>query len=293
LGIQWNTSGSVQFQTSFLPQLPLSVIGSDGKLASLSGGNDTTGDGISLTKIGNNNQVRILIAALETDSMSNVLATPNLLTLDNEPAQIKVGEKVPFATGQIQNNPTGGNPFNFYDREDVGLVLTIDPHITPNGSIKLLIQQELSAIVPGATAAGGNPTTSERFIRTTVMADNGKILVLGGLLQNQWQDTIARVPWIGKVPIFGALFGDHAKTINKTNLMIFLRPTILYDERDETRVSDGKYEFLRQNQLSVDNGNPYKHHYVTPVLPVEGTEVQLPPPFPVAFYQPRELRGQG
>ncbi len=291
LGIQWNTSGSVQFQTAYLPTMPLSIIGSDGKLATLSGGEDTTGQGISLTKLGNNNIIRLLISALEGDSTSNVLATPNLVTLDNEPAQIKVGEKVPFATGQIQNNPTGGNPFNFFDREDVGLVLTIDPQITPNGAIKLLIQQELSAIIPGPVAAGGNPTTSERFIRTTVMADNGKILVLGGLLENQWNESASQVPWLANIPVLGWLMKDKQKSITKTNLMIFLRPTILYDERDETRVSDGKYEFLRQSQLAVDIDNPYRHHYVTPTMPVEGKEVELPPPFPLLAY--KQFRGQG
>lgn len=279
LGIQWNPSGSVSFQTSFLPELPLSIIGLNGRLATTAA-QDTVGQGLSLTY--NGNQIRLLIAALETDNDSNVLATPNLLTLDNEAAQIKVGTKVPFATAQIQNNPTGGNPYSFFDREDVGLILTVSPQITPNGAIKLLIQQELSAVVPGTTNAsvGGNPTTTERFIRTTVMADNGRILVLGGLLQDQWNQGTSQVPWIGNLPYLGALFRDRAKTINKTNLMIFLRPTILYSERDDDRVSGGKYEFLRQNQLKLDLHNPFRKHYQAPVMPVEGEEVHLPAPFP-------------
>lgn len=284
LGIEFNPGGTVQFLTRFPALLPLSSIGSDGRLSSPSGP-DTTGQGLSLTY--NGNQIRTLVRALETDSESNVLATPNLVTLDNEPAQIKVGSKISFATAQIQNNPTGGNPFNFFDRQDVGLILTINPQITPNGSIKLLIQQELSNIIPNTASAGGNPDTTERFIRTTVMANNGQILVLGGLLQNQWNDTTSKVPFLGNIPGFGLLVKDHAKTSKKTNLMIFLRPTILYDKDDDQRVSGGKYEFLRQSQLQTEKDTPAKYSYETPVLPIEGNDVSLPPPFPMP------LKGQG
>ena len=180
----------------------------------------------------------------------------------------------------------------------MGLVLTIDPQITPNGAIKLLIQQELSAIVPGTgtASAGGNPTTSERFIRTTVMADNGQVLVLGGLLQSQWNDNTSQVPWLGRIPGLGLLFKDHARSLSKTNLMIFLRPTILYDEKDEARVSGGKYEFLRQSELSTEKNNPFKYSYETPVLPVEGREIVLPPPFPMIAQAPivgRAFVGEG
>lgn len=277
LGIEWNSSGTVSFRTSFLPILPLSYIGNNGKLATVAGGPDTVGEGMSTTFQGN--QIRFLLRALETDRNSNVLATPNLVTLDNEPAQIKVGSKVSFATAQIQNNPTGGNPFNFFNREDVGLVLTINPQITPNGSIKLLIQQELSAIIPGTATVGGNPTTSERFIRTTVMADNGRVLVLGGLLQNQWDQTINEIPFLGNIPGLGNLFKDRAQQQIKTNLMIFLRPTILYNDKDDITVSGGKYEFLRQAQLQANSKNPFKHTFAPPVLPIEQPEVILPQPF--------------
>jgi general secretion pathway protein D len=164
------------------------------------------------------------------------------------------------------------------------LILTINPQIAPNGSIKLLIQQELSTIIPGSSSAGGNPDTTERFVRTTVMADNGQILVLGGLLQNQWNDTSNKVPILGDIPGFGLLVKDHAKTSNKTNLMIFIRPTILYNESDDIRVSGGKYEFLRQTQLQTEKDTPAKYSYETPVLPIEGNDVSLPPPFPMAVY---------
>ncbi len=279
LGIQWDPSGHVSFQTSFLPILPISTIGTNGSLATVSGGNNTVGQGISVTYKGD--QIRFLVSALEQDNTSNVIATPNLVTLDNEPAQIKIGSKISFSTAQIQNNPTGGNPFSFFDREDVGLVLTIQPQITPNGSVKLLIQQELSAIIPGTQSAGGNPDTTERFVRTTVMADNGKVLVLAGLLQDEWHKDTSKVPFLGNIPLVGVLFRDQAKINDKTNLMIFLRPTILYSDKDDSVVSGGKYEFLRQSQLNTDTNNPYRDSYDAPALPVLGREVQLPPPFMV------------
>lgn len=285
LGIQLNTAGQVSFLTNFSPVLPLSSIGTNGNL-SAGGVADTVGQGLSGTYEGN--QIRFLVRALETDNESNVLATPNIVTLDNEPAQIKVGSKVSFATAQIQNSPTGGNPFNFFDREDVGLVLTISPQITSNGSITLVIQQEISTLLPNTAHAGGNPDTTERFVRTTVMADNGQVLVMAGLLQNQWNEVTSKVPVLGDIPGLGVLFRDRTKIAKKTNLMIFLRPTILYTEKDDKRVSGGKYEYLRQMQLQSDSQNPLKDSYEAPVLPVENKELALPAPFPVVSTKSRK-----
>jgi general secretion pathway protein D len=179
------------------------------------------------------------------------MATPNLVTLDNQEATIKVGTKVSFATSQINNNPTGGNPLTTFDREDVGLILVIKPQITPDGEVKLLIQQELSSILPD-TGVAGNPNTSERFITTTVMAKNGQTLVLGGLLQNQVNNTRQKVPVLGDIPLLGALFRSDSRTMSKTNLMIFMRPVVMTDDRSVEQVTGGKYEFLRQQQMRTD-----------------------------------------
>lgn len=226
--------------------------------------------------------IRALVRMLESDRQSNVLATPNLLTLDNEPAQIKVGGTISVTTSRIENSAGGGNPVITFGREQTGLVLTINPQITPNGAVKLLIQQALTSVVPGsaATNAVGNPDTTERFLRTTVMADDGQILVLGGLLQNQWGEGQNKLPFLGDIPGIGNLFKSKNRSLAKTNLMIFLKPTIIYNERDGVEVSGGKYEYLRQSQLQTERDSPARYSYESPVMPRSGQEVNLPPPFP-------------
>lgn len=250
LGVEWSTAGSILASTRFgAPATPTTfqaaTAGFPGAAAI-----GTLGNGLTLGFLSNNN-LQAVVRALHSDSRSNVMATPNLITLDNQEATIKVGTKVSFATSQINNNPTGGNPLTTYDREDVGLILVLKPQITPNGEVKLLIQQELSSILPD-TGVGGNPNTSERFITTTVMAKNGQTLVLGGLLQNQVNNVRQKVPVFGDIPILGALFRSDQRTLVKTNLMIFMRPVVLMDDRSVDKVTGGKYEYLRQQQLRAD-----------------------------------------
>jgi general secretion pathway protein D len=251
LGVETSIGGAVQFNTRFVPTLPLSVVGNSGAIATarndvVAASTTTTptaaivgavGDGLALG-YSVNSKLRFLLKAIQNDSKSNILATPDLVTLDNEPAQIKVGKKVPFANGTIQNSAIGGNPVTTFDREDVGLILTIRPQITSDGAIKLVIEQQLSNIVPGTAAANaaGNPTTSERSIHTTVLARNDEILALGGLLQTDVQEINQQVPWLGSIPLIGFLFRDHSKSTSKTNLTIFLHPVILdTDEKPYTR----------------------------------------------------------
>lgn len=277
LGVEWQELGKHQVHTRFTPNLPMTTIGSDGSF-SAGGTAGAIGSGLTLG-IFKNMSLHALVTALANDSDSNVLATPNLVTLDNEPALIKVGRKVSFATGTTENNvSTGGSPYTSLNREDVGLILSIKPQITPTGAIRLNITQELSNVLAGteSTRIGSNPDTSERFIQTTIMADNGQTLVLGGLLQKDWRETTSKVPLIGDIPVVGAMFRNHYKALRKTNLMIFLHPVILYGPRDNEMVTTGKYEFLRQSQLHLD------HHTmstVNPVLPMRRTDVELPKPF--------------
>ncbi len=250
LGVEWSTAGTLLANTRFgAPATPTTL---KGATASFPGAAaiGTLGNGLTLGFLSNNN-LQAVVRALHSDTRSNVMATPNLITLDNQEATIKVGTKVSFATSQINNNPTGGNPLTTFDRQDVGLILVLKPQITPNGEVKLLIQQELSSILPD-TGVAGNPNTSERFITTTVMAKNGQTLVLGGLLQNQVNNVRQKVPVLGDIPIFGALFRSDQRTMNKTNLMIFMRPVVLMDDRTVDRVTGGKYEYLRQQQLRTD-----------------------------------------
>jgi len=281
LGIELNTGGRVQLLTRFTSTLPLSGIGNDNSVAiSNPPTPDATGQGLTGAWYRGQN-LRLLIRALEQDSRSNILSTPNIVTLDNEPAQIKVGQRVSFSIGQIQNNPTGGNPFNYFNQQDVGLILTINPQITSDGSIKLIIEQELSNILPGQVSAGNNPNLSERFIHTTVMANNGDLLVLGGLIQNEWQDVTSKVPFLGNIPAIGLLFRSHEKQLKRQNLMIFLRPTILFDDPVTPRLISDKYQDIRQQQLATREKMPDGENTVTPpVLPdIPPVDARLPGPF--------------
>ncbi len=279
LGIELNTGGRVQLLTRFATTLPLSGIGPNNNIAISNPPTlNATGQGLSLPYYSGNN-LRLLIRALSEDSRSNILSTPNIVTLDNEPAQIKVGQKISFSIGQIQNNPTGGNPFNYFNQEDVGLILTINPQITSDGSIKLIIEQELSNVLPGQVSAGGNPNLSERFIHTTVMANDGDLLVLGGLIQNEWQDVTSKVPVLGDIPGIGILFKNHEKQLIKQNLMIFLRPTILYEDKKTACLITDKYENIRGDQITTQKQLTGKNKIRPPVLPPSGLNSDLPLPF--------------
>lgn len=279
LGIELNTGGKAQILTRFSSTLPLSGTGNDNQIAI---SNPFTPDAVGQGLTGalfNANNLRLLVRALEHDARSNILSTPNIVTLDNEPAQIKVGQKISFSVGQIQNNPTGGNPLNFFNQQDVGLILTINPQITPDGAIKLIIEQELSNVLPGQVSAGNNPNLSERFIHTSVMAKNGDILVLGGLIQNEWQDITSKVPVLGDIPGIGVMFRSHEKQLTKQNLMVFLRPTILYDDKNIEHIVGSKYENLRQQQLETDKKIKIANTMASPVLPAWGKKIVLPTPF--------------
>lgn len=242
LGVEWRELNN-QANTRFTPTNPLTTIDPVQGNYNTAGVLGAVGTGLTLG-IFKNMDLHVLLRALKSDNNTNVLATPNIVTLDNEPALIKIGRRVSFAIGQIDNNPTGGNPFTSYDREDVGLTLSIKPQITPNGSIRLYVEQTLSSIIAGTERAGGNPDTSQRYIQTTVMADDGQILVLGGLLQNEWSLVDDKVPLLGDIPYLGALFKNTYRQRSKSNLMLFLRPVIIYDEFESNEVSSRKYQAM-------------------------------------------------
>ena len=258
LGIEWREFNN-QFNTRFNPTGPLTSIDSSTGNYNTGGIVGAVGSGLTLGIFKDMN-LRFLLRALKGDQNTNILATPNIVTLDNEPALIKIGRQVSFAIGEIQNNPTGGNPFTSYNREDVGLTLSVKPQITPNGSIRLFVEQVLSNVLPGTERVGGNPDTSQRYISTTVMADDGQILVLGGLLQNEWQQVDDKVPVLGDIPYVGALFRNTYRKRTKTNLMLFLRPVIIYDQRESEIISNGKYSYLNQARDSHPNGHKPQAH---------------------------------
>ena len=208
---------------------------------------------------------------LQSNGDANVLSTPNLLTLDNEEAKIVIGQNVPFVTGQYTSNNTNAgavNPFQTIERKDVGLTLRVKPQISENGTVKMQIFQEVSSIDSKSSSTAGL-ITNKRSIESSVLVDDGSIVVLGGLLQDDTSNTQEKVPGLGDIPIFGNLFRAEARSRKKTNLMVFLRPVVVRDGAATEALSLGRYEQMRLNQLSFQpaaNG----------ALPVPGSAV-LPP----------------
>lgn len=193
-----------------------------------------------------------LLKALSGDGNTNILSTPSLVTMDNEEAEISVGQEVPFLTGSFSN--TGGNtgavnPFQTIDRRDVGITLGITPQINEGETIQLSINQEVSQVVQGATGAAVDLITNKRTLNTTVMVDSGDILVLGGLIDDQVRESDQRVPILGDIPVLGNLFRSRSSTKEKRNLMIFIRPVILRNRNQSNYYTREKYDGIRTVQL--------------------------------------------
>ncbi len=200
-----------------------------------------------------------LIEALETDGSTNIIGTPTLVTLDNEEAEIKVGQQVPFVTGQYTNTgATGGNtsvnPFQTIQREQVGLTLKLTPQINEGNAVRLKVEQEISALLPSAQAV--DLITSNRTINTTVIVEDGGTLVLGGLIQDQVTERQQRVPILGRIPLLGALFRSDTTSKQKTNLMVFIKPTILRDNVQAVFETNSKYNYIRDQQMGIKPKNP-------------------------------------
>ena len=186
-----------------------------------------------------------LLRALQTDTNTNILSTPNIVTLDNEEAELIVGQNLPFVTGSFtgQGSQDPNNPFQTIERQDVGLTLKVTPQINEGDTVKLEIEQETSSVIPGTVEQG--IATRKRSIKTSVLVDDGGILILGGLIQEEVSDTESKVPLLGDIPLIGFLFRTQNTTKTKANLMVFLRPTILRDHKDASFVTNEKYNYLR------------------------------------------------
>ncbi len=191
-----------------------------------------------------------LISALNSDADTNILSTPTLLTLDNAEAEIVVGQNVPFVTGSFTQG--GGNsfenPFQTIERQDVGLKLKIRPQITDGNTVQLQIEQEVSNVVPSATALAQGPTTNVRTIKTRVLVEDGQVLILGGLVDDDFQQAEQNVPGLSQLPLLGNLFRGRRASRNQRQLMVFIHPTILRDGLDATARTNDKYQFLRERQ---------------------------------------------
>ena len=231
----------------------------------------------------------LLANFIQSTGAGNVLSTPTLLTLDNEEAKIIVGQNVPFVTGSYTNtgsSSTSVNPFQTYERKDVGLTLRVKPQISEDGTIKMVIYQEVSSVVNGTATNSSGPITNKRAIESSVLVDDGAIVVLGGLLEDQYSSTEDKVPVLGDVPVFGNLFKSRNRSYVKTNLMVFLRPVIVRDAAASESFSLDRYDMMRATQQATQpkpssvlqvNQAPVMPA-VTPVRPEAWTRPAPPPP---------------
>jgi len=210
-----------------------------------------------------------ILRALEADADTNIISTPSVVTTDNEEASLNVGQEVPFVTGSYSNTGSAGgavNPFQTVQRQSIGVKLAITPQINEGDSMLLDISQEISSIAQSAAAV--DLITNQRIVETTVIVDDGQILVLGGLLEDALRESDQRVPVLGSIPVLGALFRSQKTEKVKTNLMIFIRPTILRDAATTSFETNAKYNMIRQiQQGGQDNSIQLMPGRKRPMLP--------------------------
>lgn len=204
---------------------------------------------VDIPGIGKVLDLKVLAHALKSKGGTNVLSTPNLLTLDNEAASIFVGQTIPFVTGSYVTNGgnSSNNPFQTVEREEVGLRLNVRPQISEGGTVKLDIYQEVSSVDPRASSDAGT-VTNKRAIDTSILLDDGQIMVLGGLLQDGFTESSDAIPGLGAIPGIGALFRNDRRSRTKTNLMVFLRPYIIRDNNVGRSITLNRYDFIRRAQ---------------------------------------------
>ena len=196
----------------------------------------------------------ILLSAIAADSDNNILSTPTLVTLDNQEAEIVVGQNVPFVTG-TQLSSANDNPFQTIERQDVGISLKVKPQINEGDNIKMEIEQEVSDVSNTSVTGATDITTNTRAIKTTVLVEDGQTLVLGGLIDDQVNETHDKIPFLGDIPLLGSLFRFRTSSNSKRNLMVFLHPTILRDPETADFYSRAKYDDFRTAQLGIFDGN--------------------------------------
>ncbi|KAA5838614.1 type II secretion system protein GspD [Pseudomonas chlororaphis] len=250
LGVQWAArAGNVAGGTNFSGTgLSIGTLLGNGKDKNI-----TLPDG-AIIGIGTSN-FGALVTALSSDSKNNLLSTPSLLTLDNEAAEILVGQNVPFQTGSYTTDTAGAsNPFTTVERQDVGVTLKVTPHINEGNTLRLKVEQESSELAsapPGITTS--DVITNKRSVKSTILADDGQIIVLGGLIKDNVKTQVSKVPVLGSIPLLGRLFTSTKDVTEKTNLMVFLRPTLVRGSADAVNVSQRKYNDLRKLRANGDS----------------------------------------
>jgi general secretion pathway protein D len=294
LGVQWllfgQGSGTVPAGVVNLPGAGTSIV--DLAATVLSGGTATsattgittpissstvgTGATVAVGRVVNNGtSFAALVQALRSDGSSNIISTPSLITMNNEEAEVKVTQEIPLITGSYSSNTASvagtTSPFTTIQREEVGTILKVTPHINEGNSVQLKIEQEDSS--PGAKLTdSADISTNKRSIKTTVLIEDGGIIVLGGLMSDTVQQSEDRVPGLGAIPLLGNLFKSRSGSRQKKNLLVFIRPKILRDAEATESTSEAKYNSIREQQKSLNNGRSIQ------LLP--GQKMPSVPPMP-------------
>jgi general secretion pathway protein D len=246
-----------------------------------------------------------LVRALNADTGTNILSTPTIVTLDNQEALIEVGQEVPFIQGEFTTPVTGGgadtgsnalvNPFRTLERKSIGLKLKVTPQINEGDAVVLVLEQEISSLAPQVQGAA-DLITNQRILKTTVLVGDGQLLVLGGLVTEDQNERVNKVPGLGNIPVLGNLFKHRSSSRIRRNLMVFLRPVILRDGETETAISGSKYQYIRGEQLRMrDQGEGLLQPEEKPVLPeleaipAPGEAATIPAPRP----EPESKRRRG
>ncbi len=270
IGTNFGTAGNI---------IGLNVAGASGT-SGLASAAASVGKGFNFglaRNIGGTYILGMLANFLQTSGDGNVLSTPNLLTLDNEEAKIVIGQNVPFVTGQFTNTSGGGggtvNPFQTVERKDVGITLRVKPQISENGTIKMQIFQEVSSVDSATKNDPSGPTTNKRSIESSVLVEDGGIVVIGGLLQDDFSNGQTKVPGLGDIPFFGNLFKSETRSRKKTNLMVFIRPVVVRDAQSTEAISLDRYDIIRSMQKDAQPTPSY-------ALPINEAPV-LPPQAPL------------
>ncbi len=293
LGLQWLFANDSGFFGSSISADDARARRIAGAILPEDGGDDTTGGvttgdfnvgalagalaqspGVSLGwgVIDDDLSMTVILNALKENSNANILSTPSLLTLDNQEAYITVGQNVPFVTGSFTSTGTGDgaqNPFQTIERENVGITLKVTPHINEGDAVVLDISQEVSSLSnTSVVLQASDLITNERVLQTKVLAADGRVVVLGGLIKDDVQDATQKVPLLGDIPFFGRLFRNDAVQVTKTNLLIFIRPTIIRDDEQLAGATADKYRYIRDQQvLRRERGLMFLDDGNMPVLP--------------------------
>jgi general secretion pathway protein D len=258
-GIQWQAlSGFNTNSTSVVGGTNFTTRGGGNNIIDVAANPGSVGQGlaigvmrgtVTIPGLGTIANLAFLARALETQVGANILSTPTLLTLDNEEARILVGQNIPLVTGSYATtgSTTTVTPFQTFERKDVGLLLRVKPQITEGGTIRLTLYQEVSRIDP-TLSTSTSTVLSKRSLESTVIVDDTQVIVLGGLIQDELDTGSNKVPLLGDIPIVGALFRYDSRQRTKTNLMIFIKPTVLRTGADGHPITSERYEYLRGEQ---------------------------------------------